>query len=91
MDRIRKAMEKEKNGFFNLGNGEGYSVRQVIETCEQISGKKIAAVEESRRAGDPPRLIASAHKAFKELNWKPKVDFNTGIRKTIKDIRINNL
>lgn len=66
------AMEKEKNGFFNLGNGEGYSVRQVIDTCEQISGKKIAAVEESRRAGDPPRLIASAHKAFKELNWKPK-------------------
>ena len=66
------AMEKEKNGFFNLGNGEGYSVRQVIDTCEQISGKKIAAVEESRRPGDPPRLIASAHKAFKELNWKPK-------------------
>ena len=66
------AMEKEKNGFFNLGNGEGYSVRQVIDTCEQISGKKIAAVEESRRSGDPPRLIASAHKAFKELNWKPK-------------------
>ena len=66
------AMEKEKNGFFNLGNGEGYSVRQVIDTCEQISGKKIAVVEESRRSGDPPRLIASAHKAFKELNWKPK-------------------
>ena len=66
------AMEKEKKGFFNLGNGEGYSVRQVIDTCEQISGKKIAAVEESRRSGDPPRLIASAHKAFKELNWKPK-------------------
>ena len=66
------AMEKEKTGFFNLGNGEGYSVRQVIDTCEQISGKKIAAVEESRRSGDPPRLIASAHKAFKELNWKPK-------------------
>ena len=66
------AMEKEKNGFFNLGNGEGYSVRQVIDTCEQISGKKIAVVEASRRSGDPPRLIASAHKAFKELNWKPK-------------------
>ena len=66
------AMQKGKNGFFNLGNGEGYSVRQVINACEKISGKKIKTIEESRRPGDPPRLIASAQKAFDELNWNPK-------------------
>ncbi len=66
------AMEPEKNGIFNLGNGEGYSVREVIETCEKVSGSKIKIIEESRRPGDPPRLIASAQKASNELNWKPK-------------------
>ena len=66
------AMQKGKNGFFNLGNGEGYSVRQVINACEKISGTKIKTIEESRRPGDPPRLIASAQKAFDELNWNPK-------------------
>jgi UDP-glucose 4-epimerase len=59
-------------GFYNLGNGGGYSVRQVISTCEKISGKEIPVVEKPRRAGDPPRLVASAEKAVRELGWKPK-------------------
>ena len=61
-----------KTGFYNLGNGDGYSVREVIQTCEQITGKKIPAVEKPRRPGDPPRLVASAAKAISELGWKPK-------------------
>ena len=61
-----------KQGFFNLGNGDGYSVRQVIETCEKITGKKIHAVEKPRRPGDPPKLVAAAHKAVNELGWKPQ-------------------
>jgi UDP-glucose 4-epimerase len=61
-----------KRGFYNLGNGDGYSVRQVIETCEKITGKKIPTVEKPRRAGDPPKLVASAEKAICELGWKPK-------------------
>ena len=61
-----------KQGFFNLGNGDGYSVRQVIETCEKITGKKIPAVEKPRRPGDPPKLVAAAHKAINELGWKPQ-------------------
>jgi UDP-glucose 4-epimerase len=61
-----------KTGFYNLGNGDGYSVRQVIETCEKISGTKIPAVEKPRRAGDPPRLVAAANKAIQELGWRPK-------------------
>lgn len=66
------ALQPGQQGFFNLGNGEGYSVRQVIDTCEKITGKKIPTVEKPRRPGDPPRLIASAQKAFTELGWKPK-------------------
>jgi UDP-glucose 4-epimerase len=66
------ALQPGKAGFFNLGNGDGYSVRQVIETCEKISGKKIPAIEKPRRAGDPPKLVAAAEKAKTELGWKPK-------------------
>jgi UDP-glucose 4-epimerase len=61
-----------KSGFYNLGNGDGYSVRQVIQTCETITGKQIPLIENPRRAGDPPRLVASATKAINELGWKPK-------------------
>ena len=61
-----------QRGFFNLGNGDGYSVKQVIATCEEITGKKIPVIEKPRRAGDPPKLIASAHKAITELGWKPQ-------------------
>jgi UDP-glucose 4-epimerase len=61
-----------KTGFYNLGNGDGYSVREVISTCEKITGKKIPVVEKPRRPGDPPKLVASAEKAIRELGWKPK-------------------
>ena len=61
-----------KSGFYNLGNGDGYSVREVIQTCEKISGQKIPAIEKPRRPGDPPRLVASAEKAITELGWKPQ-------------------
>jgi len=61
-----------KTGFYNLGNGDGYSVRQVIETCERITGKTIPAIARPRRPGDPPRLVAAAEKAVRELGWKPQ-------------------
>jgi UDP-glucose 4-epimerase len=66
------ALQPGKQGFFNLGNGDGYSVREVIKTCETITGKPIKAIEKPRRPGDPPRLVASAEKAIRELGWKPK-------------------
>lgn len=66
------ALAPNQSGFFNLGNGEGFSVRQVIATCEAVSGRKIPAVEKPRRPGDPPKLIASAGKALTQLGWKPK-------------------
>jgi UDP-glucose 4-epimerase len=65
------AMQPGKTGFYNLGNGDGYSVREVIQMCEKISGLSIRAIEKPRRPGDPPRLVAAAHKAANELGWKP--------------------
>ncbi len=66
------ALAPGRAGFFNLGNGSGYSVREVIHACERISGQPIKSIEQPRRAGDPPRLVAAADKAFKELDWQPK-------------------
>lgn len=65
-------LQPGKSGFYNLGNGDGYSVRQVIDTCEKIVGKKIPTVEKPRRPGDPPRLVAKADKAIRELGWNPR-------------------
>lgn len=59
------------SNIFNLGNGVGFSVREVIKTCEKISGKTIKVIESGRRAGDPARLVASSEKIKKVLNWKP--------------------
>jgi UDP-glucose 4-epimerase len=66
------ALAPGKQGFFNLGNGDGYSVRDVIKMCEKVTGTAIKTVEKERRPGDPPRLVAGAQKAFTELGWKPQ-------------------
>jgi len=57
---------------FNLGNGNGFSVRQVIQTAEEVTKRKINTVEWERRPGDPPVLIGSSQKAKRILGWKPK-------------------
>lgn len=57
---------------FNLGNGEGCSVREVIQMAEKVTGCKIRSVETQRRAGDPPELIGSSHKAREILGWRPQ-------------------
>ena len=67
------ALAPGRQGFYNLGNGDGYSVRQVIEMCEKVSGRPIPAVEKPRRPGDPPRLVAAAGLAKDELGWKPRL------------------
>ncbi|WP_160725522.1 UDP-glucose 4-epimerase GalE [Bacillus sp. USDA818B3_A] len=55
---------------YNLGNGLGYSVKEVIETCERVTGIKANVVMAERRAGDPARLVASSQKIYTELGWK---------------------
>ena len=60
------------HGIYNLGNGTGFSVREVIACCERVTGGPIAARDVERRAGDPAVLIASSEKAITELGWRPR-------------------
>jgi len=57
---------------FNLGNGMGYSVQQVIEAAKAVTGRDLLVQLASRRPGDPPVLVASAEKAWRELGWRPR-------------------
>ena len=71
MEYLRKGNE---SNIFNLGNGVGFTVKEVVETARKVTGHPIPAKEEPRRAGDPSTLIASSEKAKKILGWKPKFD-----------------
>lgn len=70
------ALERLKNGgksaIYNLGNGKGFSVKQVVEATRKVTGINIKAEIGERRAGDPGTLIASSDRAILELGWKPK-------------------
>jgi UDP-glucose 4-epimerase len=59
---------------FNLGNGAGFSVQQVINTVEKVTGRKVKVVDGPRRAGDPARLVADATRARSQLRWRPVFD-----------------
>ncbi len=61
-----------ESGPFNLGSGDGFSVKEIIETARRVTGKPIPAMVEPRRAGDPSVLIASNQKAREVLGWKPE-------------------
>jgi UDP-glucose 4-epimerase len=66
------ALETRDRLIFNLGNGRGFSVREVIESARRVTGHPIPAEVHPRRPGDPAVLIASSEKAMRELGWKPK-------------------
>jgi UDP-glucose 4-epimerase len=61
-----------RSAAFNLGNGEGYSVREVIATVEAVTGRRVVVGQAPRRPGDPARLVADATLAFTELGWSPR-------------------
>ena len=67
-------MHGGKNDVFNLGNGVGFTVREIVDAAEKVVGKPIACEIASRRAGDPAQLVASSEKAKTVLGWKPKYD-----------------
>ena len=71
-----------KHRIYNLGNGTGFSVREVIASCERVTGRSIAVRYVERRAGDPAVLIASSEKAVTELGWQPK---HTAIDEIVAD------
>ena len=73
-----RALEYLKNGgkstYYNLGNGNGFSVKEVIETARKVTGLDIKSTVEARRPGDPATLVASSDKIKRELGWKPRYD-----------------
>ena len=70
----RLALDVKKSDVFNLGSGDGYSVRQIIETARQVTGHLIPVIESPRRPGDPPKLVGDSTKIRKQLGWKPRFD-----------------
>jgi len=69
LERLRRGGE---SSVYNLGNGKGFSVREVIETARRVTGHPIPARTEARRPGDPAVLVASSEKAKRELGWEPR-------------------
>jgi UDP-glucose-4-epimerase GalE len=67
LERLEPGLELR----YNVGTGRGYSVREVIRTAEEVTGKRVAVQEGPRRSGDPPALVAAAAKIQRELRWKP--------------------
>ena len=70
---VEYLMNGGESDIFNLGNGVGYSVKEVIKTARKVTGHPIPAKEEARRAGDPARLVASGKKAKEILGWEPEI------------------
>jgi UDP-glucose 4-epimerase len=68
LEYLKQGQPSEK---FNLGNGKGFSVKEVLNEVRRITGKNIVALETIRRAGDPPILIGNSQKALKILKWQP--------------------
>jgi UDP-glucose 4-epimerase len=66
------AVEGGKPGAYNLGNGSGYSVSEVVQTAREVTGHSIPAQIEARRPGDPDALVADARLAARDLGWKPR-------------------
>ena len=69
LDYLRKGGE---SNIFNLGNGQGFSVKEMIETAKKVTGREIKVEYGARRAGDPAQLIASSEKARRVLGWNPR-------------------
>jgi len=69
---LKRLLTGGSSEVFNLGNGEGFSVKEVIEIARKVTGHPIPAEVSPRRAGDPAKLVASSEKAMKILNWEPK-------------------
>jgi UDP-glucose 4-epimerase len=66
------AITSGTHAVYNLGNGTGFSVRQVVDACRTVTGHPIPAIEVDRRAGDPAVLVASSDKIRRELGWVPE-------------------
>jgi UDP-glucose 4-epimerase len=69
---LQQLLESGRSAFYNLGNGQGYSVWEVIRTVEKVTGRQLDITVGARRVGDVPVLLADSSKARRELNWQPR-------------------
>jgi UDP-glucose 4-epimerase len=69
---LQSLMNGADSQAYNLGNGNGFSVQEVIDTAEQVTGRKIPVADAARREGDPARLVADSTLARKQLGWQPQ-------------------
>lgn len=69
LDRL---MQTGKSARYNLGNGNGFSVKQVIDVVKEVTGQQFKVVLDARRAGDPATLVANSTLAKRELQWAPR-------------------
>ena len=67
-----QGLEKESKLIYNIGNGQGFTVRQVIDSVKRVTGRELIVEEHDRRPGDPAVLVASSSKIIRELGWAPK-------------------
>jgi UDP-glucose 4-epimerase len=67
-----EAAEPGRHAIYNLGTGDGYTVKEVVDTARRVTGRDIPAHDEPRRAGDPPELVASSDRIREELGWEPE-------------------
>jgi UDP-glucose 4-epimerase len=72
LQALESEAAKKSRLIFNLGNGKGFSVREVIESARRVTAHPIPAELQPRRAGDPAVLVAGSEKAIRELGWKPR-------------------
>jgi len=84
-------MSENKSDFFNLGNGNGFSVKEILDIVSMISGKKLNIVYGKRREGDPPILVGSSKKAYEILGWKPEFDKISDIIETAYRWHLKNM
>lgn len=87
LEHLRRGGSSEA---MNLGNGSGYSVREVIDSARRVTGREIGEVSAPRRAGDPSRLVANAAKAASVLGWKPRIPEIDEIVATAWEWRLSN-
>ena len=79
---LRKMEETDGSAIYNLGNGNGFSVREVIDVVRKITQKEFEVIETPRRAGDPEKLIADSELAKSSLNWQPQY---SALEKIVED------
>jgi UDP-glucose 4-epimerase len=77
---LKALVEGMKSDVFNLGSGEGYSVKEIVQMVEKVTGRKVNVKMSPRRPGDPARLVASSAKARRVLGWEPKHGLESIIR-----------